>query len=156
MTSFTALDRTTRRNQRSVRFQRHRHLFFFDGFATCRFSCYLRSPRGRHIGPRLEFHRRYLRATCSAADRYITEMVHGGQFGELRRRGSLIDDEEQLVRLVFTSAQGWSLSLLSRTRMLLFCQPGARLRYSPRVFSLENGISQHVSTYDINHIITRR
>lgn len=40
--------------------------------------------------------------------------TRGGQFGELRRRGSLIDDEEQLVRRLFTAMQGWSLSLLSR------------------------------------------
>lgn len=38
---------------------------------------------------------------------YFTEMVRGGQFGELRRRGSLIDDEEQLVcGFVFTAARG--------------------------------------------------
>jgi len=33
-------------------------------------------------------------------------MVCGGQFGELRRRGSLIDDEEHLVRLVFHCGKG--------------------------------------------------
>lgn len=32
-------------------------------------------------------------------------MVRGGQFGEVRRRGSLIDDEEQLVRFVFAAAR---------------------------------------------------
>lgn len=62
------------------------------------------SPRETPVG--LEFHRRYLRATCSTVGRYFTETVRGGQFGELRRRGSLIDDEEQLAGLVFISDKG--------------------------------------------------
>lgn len=72
-------------------------------------------------------------------------MVCGGQFGELRRRGSLIDDEEQLVRLVFTAARVVVIVVIA-PRALLFCQPS-----TTTYFTQENGISQCVLIYNINH-----
>jgi len=84
--------------------------------------------------------------------RYFTEMLRGDQFGELRHRGSLIDDEEQPARLVFTATRVVVIVVIA-PRMPLFCQPGSRTAV---YFPLEDGISQHVPTYDINHAITRQ
>lgn len=73
-------------------------------------------------------------------------MVYGGQFGELRRRGSLIDDEEQLVRLVFTSARVVVIVAIALW-VLLFCQPGTANVF----YSGEQNFAMCAYIYDINH-----
>lgn len=57
----------------------------------------------------------------------------------------MIDDEEQLVRLMFTAARVVVIVVIA-PRVLLFCQPG-----TAAYFTLENGISQCVLIYGINH-----